>query len=391
MLPLRCGRCGQKDSGASGPRAWAASQWPPRATSVCVSASHSRGHCPHMAWHCRPTGPRRLGVSGPACVQAWTPDTRAAGAAASAHLSWTVTPRVGAVLRVGAPGSRAGARPAGHRSHLPAAGLTSIPTWTACAQSCLLGLGVGLPEDRAPWTVCRAPAAAQGPRCRGPAGTLWLQRGGDVHVRSGGGVSGAACSFTPSRPWSCRGPCGGLTRRGRCAPGRPPHSPSRGLAIGRAVTAPRKEQWVSLARPRSPGRTASLSQEPWAAQPRVAGTVRGRGRGTASAHVCAAPRGRRVASATPRRSPQPAGQPQCPWLGEGEQSGQSRAEGHCAIARDEGPSPARPGRTSQTRSAREADAEGRARFRGKPMLAAGARALGREVSLCRALSSYRLR
>lgn len=55
-------------------------------------------------------------------------------------------------------------------------------------------------------------------------------------------------SFTPSRPWSCRGPCGGLTRRGRCAPGRPPHSPSRGLAIGRAVTAPRKEQWVSLAR-----------------------------------------------------------------------------------------------------------------------------------------------
>lgn len=214
---------------------------------------------------------------------------------------------------------------------------------------------------------------------------------GDVHVRSGGGVSGAACSFTPSRPWSCRGPCGGLTRRGRCAPGRPPHSPSRGLAIGRAVTAPRKEQWVSLARPRSPGRTASLSQEPWAAQPRVAGTVRGRGRGTASAHVCAAPRGRRVASATPRRSPQPAGQPQCPWLGEGEQSGQSRAEGHCAITRDEGPSPARPGRTSQTRSAREADAEGRARFRGKPMLAAGARALGREVSLCRALSSYRLR
>lgn len=198
-------------------------------------------------------------------------------------------------------------------------------------------------------------------------------------------------SFTPSQPWSCRGPCGGLTRRGRCAPGRPPHSPSRGLAIGRAVTAPRKEQWVSLARPRSPGRTASLSQEPWAAQPRVAGTVRGRGRGTASAHVCAAPRGRRVASATPRRSPQPAGQPQCPWLGEGEQSGQSRAEGHCAIARDEGPSPARPGRTSQTRSAREADAEGRARFRGKPMLAAGARALGREVSLCRALSSYRLR
>lgn len=264
MLPLRCGRCGQKDSGASGPRAWAASQWPPRATSVCVSASHSRGHCPHMAWHCRPTGPRRLGVSGPACVQAWTPDTRAAGAAASAHLSWTVTPRVGAVLRVGAPGSRAGARPAGHRSRLPAAGLTSIPTWTACAQSCLLGLGVGLPEDRAPWTVCRAPAAAQGPQCRGPAGTLWLQRGGDVHVRSGGGVSGAACSFTPSRPWSCRGPCGGLTRRGRCAPGRPPHSPSRGLAIGRAVTAPRKEQWVSLARPRSPGRTASLSQEPWA-------------------------------------------------------------------------------------------------------------------------------
>lgn len=71
-------------------------------------------------------------------------------------------------------------------------------------------------------------------------------------------------SFTPSRPWSCRGPCGGLTRRGCCAPGRPPHSPSRGLAIGRAVTAPRKEQWVSLARPRSPGRTASLSQEPWA-------------------------------------------------------------------------------------------------------------------------------
>lgn len=126
------------------------------------------------------------------------------------------------------------------------------------------GAWVGLPEDRAPWTMCRAPAAAQGPRCRGPAGTLWLQRGGDVHVRSGGGVSGAACSFTPSRPWSCRGPCGGLTRRGRCAPGRPPHSPSRGLAIGRAVTAPRKEQWVSLARPRSPGRTASLSQEPWA-------------------------------------------------------------------------------------------------------------------------------
>lgn len=157
MLPLRCGRCGQKDSGASGPRAWAASQWPPRATSVCVSASHSRGHCPHMAWHCRPAGPRRLGVSGPACVQAWTPDTRAAGAAASAHLSWTVTPRVGAVLRVGAPGSRAGARPAGHRSRLPAAGLTSIPTWTACAQSCLLGLGWGCRRTGPPGRCAEPP------------------------------------------------------------------------------------------------------------------------------------------------------------------------------------------------------------------------------------------
>lgn len=61
-------------------------------------------------------------------------------------------------------------------------------------------------------------------------------------------------------PWSVWGPNAAWALCARA----PPHSPSRGLAIGRAVTAPRKEQWVSLARPRSPGRTASLSQEPWA-------------------------------------------------------------------------------------------------------------------------------
>lgn len=342
-----------------------------------------------MAWHCRPTGPRRLGVSGPACVQAWTPDTRAAGAAASAHLSWTVTPRVGAVLRVGAPGSRAGARPAGHRSRLPAAGLTSIPTWTACAQSCLLGLGWGCRRTGPPGRCAEPPPRPRALDAGVPQGLCGCSAEATCTSGLVEGSVGPQLHSLPALelPWSVWGPNAAWVLCARA----PPHSPSRGLAIGRAVTAPRKEQWVSLARPRSPGRTASLSQEPWAAQPRVAGTVRGRGRGTASAHVCAAPRGRRVASATPRRSPQPAGQPQCPWLGEGEQSGQSRAEGHCAIARDEGPSPARPGRTSQTRSAREADAEGRARFRGKPMLAAGARALGREVSLCRALSSYQLR
>lgn len=70
-------------------------------------------------------------------------------------------------------------------------------------------------------------------------------------------------------PWSRRGQSGGLTWHGCCTAGHPPHSPSRGPAVGRAVMTPCKEQWVSLTHPPSPGRTVSLSQEPRAVRPRV--------------------------------------------------------------------------------------------------------------------------